>query len=304
MNIFPALISNIPTSFFVFEGIIWIIFLGLPAVYIWKFEILKWYLPLFVFVWWVVWYGSYREPQKLVVREFQIEIPTLPHLRIAVIADIHVGPYKKTDWVQKIVEKLNKLEDIDVLLISGDFVFGGAEKYVSELSPLKDLQIPQKFFTLGNHDHDIVEPRNTIQSEAVSTALRDLGLIELKNDRFFWEEKNMWIAGVDDNDLGYDDLGEAVGNVEQPFILLAHSPDIVDKMTNQANLIVSGHTHCGQIRLPWLGALPFTIPSHNGKKLERWWYPEKNIFLTCGVGEVGPRARLLNPPEIVVLEVN
>jgi len=304
MDIFPGVIAEWPTSYFVFEGILWLLFLGLPVLYIWKFKKLKWYLPLFAFVWWVVWYGSYVEPRKLVVNEFHIEVLDLPHLRIAVVVDIHVGPYKKSDWTQKIVEKLNELKDIDVLVIPGDFVFGGAKTYAPELAPLKDIKIAKKFATLGNHDHDIVEPRNTVQSKIVSDALRSLGIIELKNSRYFWEEKNMWIAGVDDNDLGYHDLAKAVGDIEQPFILVAHSPDIVDEVKNKPDLVISGHTHCGQIRLPWLGALPFTIPSKNGKKLERWWYQDKSVFVTCGVGEVGPRARLLNPPEIDVLEVN
>ncbi len=304
MNLIPAVISEWPTSYFVYEGLLWIIFIGLPVAYIWKFKKLKWYLPLFIFTWWVVWYGSYVEPRKLVVNEFPIAVPNLPHLRIAVVADIHVGPYKKADWTQKIVDALNALQDIDLLVMPGDFVFGGAGKFTPELAPLKDLKIEKKFATLGNHDHDTVEPRNTVQSTLVSTALRDLGITELKNSRYFWEEQGIWVAGVDDNDLGYDSLDQAIGTVEQPKILIAHSPDIVDEVTNKPDLIISGHTHCGQIRLPWMGALPFTIPSHNGKKLERHWYPDKNVFVTCGVGEVGPRARLLNPPEIDVLEVN
>ncbi len=305
MNLLPGIIGSWPTSYFVFEFITWALLIGLPVLVVWKWK--KWnkcFLLLLVIGWLTVGYGSYIEPRKLVVREFDISIESLPELRVGLIADIHVGPYKGQEWMEKVVKEINTLE-LDVLLIPGDFMFGGAEKYATELSPLQNLSVEKKFATLGNHDHDIAEPRNTIQSSKVSEALRNLGIVELKNSRFFWEEQGIWIAGVDDNDLGYSDINGAIGGIEkEPLILLAHSPDIVDELETLPSLIVSGHTHCGQIRFPGMGAVPFTIPTDNGKELERYFYEDKNLFITCGLGEVGPRARLLNPPEIVVLNVN
>jgi len=305
MEFLPGIIGSWPTSYFVFEFITWALLIGLPILIVWKCKEWSWWLlVLLVIGWLTIGYGSYIEPKKLVVKEFNISIPELPELRVGLIADIHVGPYKGQEWMKKVVKEINTLE-LDILLIPGDFMFGGAEKYVEELAPLEDLKVEKKFATLGNHDHDIAEPRNTIQSKGVSEALRNLGIKELKNSRYFWEEQGIWIAGVDDNDLGYDDINGAIGGIEkEPIIFLAHSPDIVDELEVLPSLIVSGHTHCGQIRFPWIGAVPFTIPTSNGKELARYFYPEKNLFITCGLGEVGPRARLLNPPEIVVLNVN
>ncbi len=312
----PALIGDYPTAYFVYETITWFLILGIPFLILfgWKRNVFikKIYIFLAItgaLIWGTVLYGSFIEPQRLVVREFHITDNKLPSLRLAVIADIHVGPYKDAKWVKKVVERLNKIEDVDALLIPGDFVFGGAGKYVSELNSLKDIKFTYKFATLGNHDHDIIEPRNTIQSSTVSVKLKELGLQELKNKSFFWEEKDIWIIGVDDNDLGYHDVKKAFTGVDdKPKIFLAHSPDILDEIEERykTNLVISGHTHCGQIRLPSLGALPFTIPTKNGKKLERYLYKKngQKIMITCGLGETGPRARLFNPPELVILNIN
>jgi len=114
---------------------------------------------------------------------------------------------------------------------------------------------------------------------------------------------------VDDNDTGFHDLEKTFKNTgDEPKILLAHSPDIVDDLDkkNIPDLILSGHAHCGQIRLPVIGALPFIIPTKHGKSMNRHLYNLENtkIFVTCGVGEVGTRARLFNPPEVVVLKIN
>ena len=136
------------------------------------------------------------------------------------------------------------------------------------------------------------------RSEEVSALLSKFGLTVLKNKNIFWPEKNTWIVGLDDNYWGFHDLKKAFSDVPKntPTILLAHSPDIVDELTEdrKPNLILSAHTHCGQIRLPFLGALPFTIPTQNGKKFEGGLYDlgKTKLFVTCGVGETGTRARL------------
>ena len=89
-------------------------------------------------------------------------------------------------------------------------------------------------------------------------------------------------------------------------ILLAHSPDIIDEFNskNKPDLIITGHTHCGQIRLPFFGALPGVIPTDHGKEFDKHFYADKNLFVSCGVGESGPPFRFWNPPEINILEIN
>ena len=308
------MLFGIPASYFFYEAELFVILVGFVILFValWrnKFVLRKKIVGLFLigFVFCVVFYGSFVEPRRLVVREFEIENSRLPSMRVALVSDIHVGPYRGEDWVRRVVERVNGL-GVEAVFLPGDFLFGKAGKFSDELEPLRDLNVSVKIATLGNHDHGVFEPFATEQPLAVSRALRDFGILELKNQSYFWGEKDVWVLGVDDNDFGFHDLRKAFAGVDdRPKILLAHSPDIVDELSDGVlpDLVLSGHTHCGQIRVPFLGALPFTIPTRSGKKFEGGFYEvgEVDLFVTCGVGEVGPRARLFNPPEIVVLSVN
>jgi len=306
-----SIIGDFPTAYFFFETILAAILLGIPAYIFAKIRAKK-QIPIakIVFttvVWLCVAYGTFLEPQKIAIHTFKITSSTLPRLKIAVISDLHAGPYKKSDFFARLVQKINKIPDLDAVFIPGDFIFGNATRFSGELSPLRNLRVPKKWATLGNHDHDISEPRNSIQSTAVSRALENFGIRELKNSADFWEKKGIWVLGVDDNYLGYHDLNKTFAQLppESSKILIAHSPDIIDDFGEkfQPNLVISGHTHCGQIRFPIIGALDFVIPAKN--KIPHISRLEKTqIFNTCGAGESGIRARFLNPPEIAILEIS
>jgi len=254
--------------------------------------------------------GSFYFPQHLIVNNYHLINNNLPKLKIALISDLHVGPYRKKAWIQQIVNKLNNIPNLEAVFIPGDFIFGGIQ-FTQELAPLKNLKIPIIFATLGNHDHYPTEPLNSYTANGVSQALKKFNIPELKNQSYFWQEKNIYIVGLDDNDLKYHDLDQAFKNIPQNSkkILLAHSPDIIDELTFtfNPNLILSGHTHCGQVRLPLLGAIPGTIPTKYGKQLEKHHYQinkNQDLFITCGTGEVGTRLRTFNFPEISVLSIN
>lgn len=309
--------SHLPLSYFYYESILAIIliqtpllcFLALRMNIAWQRKAIAFTITAFLVS--LFGYAAFFAPKNLVIHTEKITSKNLPTMKIAVVADLHVGPYRRDDWVKKVVEKINAIPDLEAVLIPGDFIYGGTI-FTRYLKPLSQLEVPIIFATLGNHDHsDGID--NAAISAAVSKALQDYQVPELKNATAFWSEKNIWIVGVDDNDLGYDDLPKALSDIPKhlkdfPKILLAHSPDMVDHIRSEdhIDLVVSGHTHCGQVRLPWLGAVPFLIPTKNGKNLERHFYdlPHTDLFITCGVGEVGTRMRFLNPPEIAILEIN
>jgi len=251
-------------------------------------------------------YGSFVESQKLVVRNFDLSLEGLSSMRLVVMADLHVGPYKKRDWIERVVETINTIPEVDMVLVPGDFVYGSSTVFGQELTPLSRLAYPL-YATLGNHDHDLDATINGPQEEGVRKALTDAGIIELNNASV--DLDLVQIVGLDDNEFGFHDVDKAFESVdpEKGTVLLVHSPDILDEIQDRkVDLVITGHTHCGQIRIPGYGALPMTIPTRNGKKYERHLYqfPNRSLFITCGVGEVGPRARLFNPPEVVVLHIN
>lgn len=237
------------------------------------------------------------EPHLLITRKDTVKNKELNGLRMGLVSDIHVGVYRSRRSVERIVKKINKLEP-DALLIPGDFLYGRAKDFAKELAPLAKLNIPF-YFTLGNHDH--VCDSGKAGAELLRKTLISFGGVDLNNRSERFNEK-LWIAGVDDNYLGRDDLGSALLSIpkNKEIILLAHSPDIVDdSRTQQVSLIVSGHTHGGQIRMPW-GIVPQVVPVKN-KKYDRGYFPEKKLIVTSGAGETGTRCRFLNPPEIRII---
>ncbi len=244
----------------------------------------------------ILW-GSFIEPLLLVIRKNVFQEDSLQGLRIAVISDLHIGIFCSKKNLARIVRKLNTL-DVDAVLIPGDFLYGKAIDFAGELEPLSHIKAPV-FVTLGNHDH-IFKGKDSgisfLRKKLVSFDVR-----ELKNEAIKFKE-NIWFVGVDDNDSGFDDLLIAFQNVPEnaATILLAHSPDILqEKLSARANFIITGHTHGGQIRMPW-GSIPFVIPI-NDSTYDRGLFSEKKLLVTSGIGMVGIHARFLNPPEIRII---
>jgi predicted MPP superfamily phosphohydrolase len=116
----------------------------------------------------------------------------------------------------------------------------------------------------------------------------------------------VYIVGLDDNYLFYDNIFKAMNNVpaSSPKILLAHAPNIIDKIDVKGiNLILSGHTHGGQINIPFIGALYLNPVSWSQRKIVAGLYNfETKVFVSKGVGTTLIPMMLFCRPEIVVLE--
>ncbi len=255
------------------------------------------------FSWLVVFYGSFVEPRILVVREFDVSMSETSEssLRAVVLADFHLGPYKGRDWAERVVEKTNSLNP-DVVFLVGDFVFDRAEQ-VDMLASLSQLESRYGVFAVtGNHDYS----DNNI--DYIIESLKRFGVRVLEDESIELETEsgNLVLAGVNDIWFGGSPLSALVGtSQEDTVVLLSHNPDVVLSTTAApSDLIISGHTHGGQIRLPWYGSVS-ALPTILGREYDRWLlnYKDEQIFVTSGLGEIGPRARLFNPPEIAVLNI-
>ena len=251
--------------------------------------------------WFVVFYGSFIEPKFLRVVHQDVEIGTSgKQLRAVLVSDIHVGPYKKADWVERLVQTVNK-QYPDIILLDGDFIASRVEE-LKELAPLSQLQAKMGVYAvLGNHDFSYGA------SEHVIKRLQELGIHVLQNESVLLEEENLVLSGM--SDYWYNgDLEETlrfVSDDDKPIILLSHNPDILlNSQTSRVDLVLSGHTHGGQIRLPWIGPL-MHVPTDLGKSYARGLFRrgDQQLYVTSGAGETGPRARLFTPPELVNLTI-
>ncbi|MDP9039558.1 MAG: metallophosphoesterase [Acidobacteriota bacterium] len=232
--------------------------------------------------------------------------PAFHGFRIVQISDIHFDEYTEPSFVRGIVERVNQLAP-DLLLLTGDFVSYGplplsfgvaAAPRCAEV--LRGLACPQRFAVMGNHDTAVGVPIviDALSQVQIPTLLNNYVPIERHGQR-------LWLCGVADPATSKPDLYYAIPpKPDGPVILMAHAPDFADQVIfhprgHIVDLMLSGHTHGGQIRLPLLGA--FVLPSGGRKYVEGMFRLEQmQLYVNRGIGTTGVPFRLNCPPEITL----
>ena len=223
-------------------------------------------------------------------------------ITLGFVSDIHVaGPDMPPSRLAEIVRQLNSLGP-DLVLIAGDFVsdkrtatrFYEAE---SALKPLSLLEAPLgTVAVLGNHDHW----RGRAE---VAEALSLYDVTVLANESM--DRGPLTIVGVDDAFTDHDDLASAVAELDrrQPAIALTHSPDIFPDIPRTIALTLAGHTHCGQIRLPLIGAI--STMSDYGERYACGFTREggRALITSAGLGTSILPLRFGTAPEIWLITV-
>lgn len=252
-------------------------------------------LFLICFLW-----SVFVEPNLLCIKNYDIKDANLVGLRVVLISDLHLKP-KESNKLNKIVTKINALNP-DMVLITGDFLNGSYhENTMSEYDIAKGLKnINTKYgiyAVLGNHD--------CVQDETLLVReLENAEINVLRNNNIFIKDKNLYIAGVDDDTTRFPDVQKALSNTTVPRILLMHSPDEYDNLKQEVNLVVAGHNHAGQISLPILG--PLFVPAKTGRKYAYGYTDNgfKKLIVTSGIGTSIVNARFNCLPEIVLISFN
>lgn len=246
---------------------------------------------------------SFLEPYWLEIKNIDItdeDIPEAFHeLKIVFVTDIHHGPFCSRERVKKLVNTVNKLKP-DMIFLGGDYVYRD-NKYIKPVfEELKNLYAPEgKFGVLGNHDH--------WQSKSLTLqSMKYAGIIDLDN-RALWinrKGEKIKIGGVGDLMTDTQDLKPTVKDVKEKdfVILLSHSPDYAEELTdNKIDLMLSGHTHGGQITFFGLWT-PF-IPSKYGDRYRTGIINTKytQLIVSNGTGTVIKPVRFCARPQILVL---
>jgi len=194
-----------------------------------------------------------------VVREAEVALADwpagAPPVRALLMSDLHVaGPDMPPERLARIVEQANALRP-DIILIAGDFVSDkrastSSYSFAEAVAPLAGLRSRLgTVAVLGNHDHW----RNAAEARA---ALTRIGVRLLDNDAA--AVGPLAIGGLDDAFTNHQDPGammSAMRALPGARIVLSHSPDPFPALPGDASLMLAGHTHCGQIRLPLIGAI-------------------------------------------------
>lgn len=237
------------------------------------------------------------------INEVEIKIKNLKNpLNFALISDLHIGGYLDENFVKNLVQKINSLRDLDAVFIVGDIVDLKGEQIGDKLNALNDLKSKYgTFYVSGNHEFyhgidKILEKISTLKikilnSQSVKFADINLaGVGDLTGFKFIKFEPN---------------LEKTFTNVDRnlPTILLSHQPKFATNFLKnskyKADLILSGHTHAGQI-------FPFNFLVKLDQKFVYGLYKfdeNSQIYVSSGAGFWGPPFRIFTKPEIAYLKL-
>lgn len=242
---------------------------------------------IILFVW-----GFFIEPELLVVKKYKTNF--LNGKKVVFVSDWHIGKFDR-GRLRRIVKKINSLNP-DLVLSGGDFIKGHSGKIsLSIEEQVKEIsKINAPIYTvLGNHD--IIYDKFTVKN-----TLEQYGITVLDNSCAQFED--IYISGVGNKKVLPSEIETALERAENKKILISHTPDVYYDVKEDVDLILAGHVHGGQVRVPFFGAL--LVPSKYGTKFSCGDFRETNnrMIVTKGLGTSILNVRFNDIPEIVVLE--
>jgi uncharacterized protein len=252
-------------------------------------------------------YSLWYEPRRLIVRREQLALPAWPAaldgLRVGVLTDLHAGmPHAGLDAVTRATDAL-QAERPDLICLLGDFIdrrafFSDPVDAQALAARLATLRAPRGVTAvLGNHD-------GYAGASRIAVALAGVGISVLEDDAQRAGD-GLWTAGVGDYRIRGAHVSRALARVPagDAVLLLSHDPDVFPFVPARVALTLSGHTHGGQIGIPYLRRR--FVPSHYGERFVDGHVEEdgRHLYVSSGVGTSGIPVRLLRPPEVVILRL-
>ncbi len=254
---------------------------------------------------------------ELNVETYTVHLPGLADsfrgMRIAQISDIHYMEYTESFFLREVVDRVNALK-ADMVVLIGDFVTYGPLRWPSQdahkrfalrhmpecASILSGIRCPLRYSTLGNHDM-------MVGGRYIYGDLESQGLPVLRNSAIPIERdgKRLWLVGLGSAcaaDAAPDRaIPASAVREKEAMIVLAHEPDILPEIAKyNADLMLSGHTHGGQVRIPFLP--PLFLPEYGKRYVEGWFrLGPTQLYVNRGIGAIGLPFRLNCPPEITLL---
>lgn len=236
--------------------------------------------------------------------------PAFEGAKLAQLSDIHLDEFTEPFLLREAIDSINRARP-DYVLLTGDYV--SSEVLPPHLTAeaarqcgrmLNRLECPRRYAIFGNHDIWAGE-------KEVGEALRGNDIVVLRNEYLALEREGgrMWLAGLDDPVCGQPDpdraIPSSIQNVpHEPILLMCHGPDYMDEFrmhpaAQSVSLVLSGHTHGGQIRLPFIGAL--RLPPGGRKYVEGLFQVgPMQLYVNRGIGSVGVPFRFDCRPEITL----
>lgn len=259
----------------------------------------KFILSIIILIIGVILYSHFIGTKGLVVREYSVinnKLPSNFHgLKIVHFSDLHYGTTIHLKELENIINEINVFKP-HIVFFTGDLIDNDASvskeeipKVISLLNKI-DPEI-ESYMVRGNHDH----------SENYNEILKNINikLLDNKSELFYYNSDTpLLIIGLSDYLVGNQNIDLAFENYNEEYytILLMHEPDSVNKLNDyHADLILAGHSHNGQVRLPFIGA----ILKVNGAKTyydPEYIIKESPMYISGGLGTSKYPFRLFNHP--------
>lgn len=262
-------------------------------------------------------YARFIEKNLIVTKNTDVNVGF--KAKVIVISDIHLGAYNNSHFLDRIVDKINKIEGVDAVMIAGDSTYYPSGDLNSLFKPLGRIKHPV-YAVLGNHDSEQPGP---YLRDKLKIALEAQGVKFLYNQVAEIDGGRIKVLGLGDDWAGEDEVSMLNNfSKDDNVIVIAHNPDTTIKyQSSNADLTLSGHTHGGQIRIPFF--YKSQIPSAYGFNQGLYKLNKKDgtltadkysesapagdafgqVYVSSGTGVIGLPMRLGIPPVIDVLNL-
>ncbi len=269
--------------------VVLILFLVITAVYIYSRYIETNYLTV-----------HYEAINNRYINKDSIE------LKVLQFSDMHISKYFDEKDIEKTVEKINE-EKPDIVVFTGDLIdeyndYKNKEDVSEIWSLLKEINAPLgKYAVYGNHDY------GGGAEQAYKKIMENSDFIVLKNDKIVLDDYNINIIGMDDSIFGKFEKDKLIGFLDEKScnIVLSHEPDVIDHLLEyNIDLFLSGHSHGGQVNLPFVKVLPILAKKYTGGIYSFNNYRQTTLYVNIGLGTSQIPLRFMAPPELSVFILN
>ncbi|MDH5680352.1 MAG: metallophosphoesterase [Spirochaetota bacterium] len=254
-------------------------------------------------------YSMYKGIKDLEITSLRLPLKDCPKsfvgYKIVQISDIHCSAFIRGDYLSEVIHQVNNLAG-DLLVLTGDYLTGmNDRKYFPEfLEALKKVDSRYSISAvLGNHEFW------ENQDDYVEQALTNAGVRVLRNSHQVISRggENLYLVGIDDITFKRDDIQLATSGVplDKLTVLLSHNPDFIPTASKYSfSLMLSGHTHGGQVQLPFIG--PVIVPSRFGRRYAEGLHKmnDSYLYVNRGIGVISPPIRFLCRPEITKITLD
>lgn len=271
-------------------------------------KILKIFITMLILIILLLLYSRFIGTIGLNTKEYTIEDNNISNdfdgIKIVHFSDIHYKRIITKDRIDKIINEINLINP-DIVIFTGDLIDQDSEINEDDITYLKEVLSKinakyGKYSVIGNHDYSIdIEILRSIYKES------NFNLLENSYDIIYGKDNNkLYIGGISTGAFSDTVLNKMKYDEESYKIIILHEPDYTDEIISlNPNLILGGHSHDGQVNIPYLKK--YFVPTGSKKYYdEHYLVNNTNLYISSGIGVSRYNFRLFNHPSINFYRIN